>query len=94
MKLKYFNTYLIICKRNKSKSSERFRNEDIYHFSILSKELLEFICCHVLSAAPNKHFPAPQRLIGTLLKRIEERSIINENFNMKTTVQKTEDKEV
>lgn len=71
MKLKYFKTYLIICKCNKSKSSEGFRNEDIYHLPILGKELSEFICCHILGAASNKHLPAAQRLIGTLLERIE-----------------------
>lgn len=64
--------YLIICKCNKSKSSEGFRNEDIYHFSILGKELSEFICRHVLSAAPNKHFSTTQRFIRTLLEKIEE----------------------
>lgn len=72
MKLKYFKPYLIICKCNKSKSSEGFRNEDIYHFSILGKKLSEFICCHVLSAAPNKHLPAAQRFVRTLLERSEE----------------------
>lgn len=64
--------YLIICKCNKSKSSEGFRNEDIYHFSVLGKELSEFICRHVLSAAPNKHFSTTQRFIRTLLEKIEE----------------------
>jgi len=81
MKLKYFQTYLIICKCNKSKSSEGFRNEDIYHFSVLGKELLEFVCRHVLSAAPNKHFSATQRFVRTLLERIEERRKNNENKN-------------
>lgn len=75
MKLKYFKTYLIICKCNKSKSSEGFRNEDIYHFPILGKELSEFICCHVLGAASNKHLPAAQRLVRTLLERIEGKKL-------------------
>lgn len=69
-------TYLIICKRNKCESSEGFRNEDIYHFPILGKELLEFLFCHVLSAAPDKHFPAAQRFVGTLLEKVEDRERI------------------
>lgn len=77
MKLKYFKTYLIICKCNKSKSSEGFRNEDIYHFPILGKELSEFIRRHVLGAASNKHLSAAQRFVGTLLERIEGRNYHN-----------------
>ena len=60
--------YLIICKCNKGKSPERFGDEDIYHFSVLAKELPQFISSHVLCTTPNKHLSASQRLIWALLR--------------------------
>lgn len=50
--------YLIICKRDKGKSTERLRNEDVCDFSVLQKELPEVICGHVFCATTNKHFAA------------------------------------
>jgi len=68
--------YLIICKRNKGKSPEWFGDEDIYHFSILAKELPQFISSHVLCTTPNKHLSASQRLIWALLIKSKGRKTI------------------
>lgn len=59
--------YLIICKRDKGKSTEWLGDEDICDLPVLHKELPKVISGHVLCATAYKHFPAPQRLIWTLL---------------------------
>ena len=64
---RHLTSYLIICKRDKSKSAEWLGDEDVSHFSILHKELPKVICGHVLCATAYKHFPAPQGLVWTLL---------------------------
>lgn len=65
--LKTWTCYLIVPKSDKSKSTERLWNEDVCDFSILHEELPQVICGHVFGATAHKHFPAPQRLIQTLL---------------------------
>ena len=55
--------YLIICKCNKGKSPERFGDEDIYHFSVLAKELPQFISSHVLCTTPNKHLSVLRQML-------------------------------
>ena len=47
--------YVRVEKSDKSKCSERFRNEDVSDFAKFAKIVSQVVCRHIVGASPNKH---------------------------------------
>lgn len=61
------HTHLVISEGDEGESPEGLRDEDVGDLPVLHEELPEVVGGHVLSAAADKHLPAPHRLVGALL---------------------------